>query len=329
MKRAIIAALVALALTSAAQAQQPEFRTGVEAVRVDVSVTDHDKPVTGLQADDFVVSDNGQVVPITSVTFNRQLPLRIVLALDTSGSVQGNALKQLVDASRALIDALRPTDRIAVLTFAGAVKVVSNFDASRPQTLAALNQVRAGGGTALNDALQAAIELVHMDDAAPDARPLVVVCTDGADTASWLDGAQVLKAAQRTDVVVDAIEPPGAATYGVVQTVDALAQASGGRSWPAKSASDLKELFVQALTEMRGRYLLAFSPRTRLRDGWHDSESHARERARRCSRAAWLLRERPSAGKARLSVVGRALTGRLSAELKLGCYEYPGFLRTP
>lgn len=269
MKTLFVAALAAFVIAPVAGAQPPVFQAGVQAVRVDVSVTNDGKPVRGLEAANFVVSDNGHPVPITNLTFDRQFPLRVVLALDISASVQGAALKRLVDASRALIAALRPTDRIAVVTFASAVKVVSGFKAPRAAALDALSHVRAGGATTLDDALQAAIELVHMDDAAPQARPLVVICTDGRDTASWLSGAQVLEAARRSDVVIDAIEPPSGPTYGVIPTVEALAQASGGHAWSAKSPRDLEALFVRTLTEMRGRYLLAFSPAMPLREGWH------------------------------------------------------------
>jgi VWFA-related protein len=201
---------------------------------------------------------------------HEQLPLRVVLALDTSGSVQGSALTTLVTASRGLVDALRPTDRVAVLTFAGEVRLVSGFDAGRSTVLDALTHVRAGGSTTLYDALQVAFELVHMDDRAADARPLILVCTDGFDTGSWLRGDQVLEAARRAGVVVDTIEPPGAPDYGVVKQIDTLAELSGGRTWSAKSQGDLKSLFTQTLTEMRDRYLLTFSPQAPVQEGWHD-----------------------------------------------------------
>lgn len=262
--------LLAAAFAVAATAQQPTFKAGVEAVRVDVSVTDHGKPVRGLTAANFAITDNGSAVPVTSVTVE-QLPLRVVLALDTSGSVQGKALTTLVDASRGLMEALRPTDRIAVLTFAGEVRLVSGFDANRSVAYDALAHVEAGGSTSLYDALQVALGLISLDDQkAADARPLIVVCTDGFDTGSWLRGDQVIQATQRADVVVDTIEPPGSPEYGLVKQVDTLAALSGGRTWSAKSERDLKGLFTQTLSDMRDRYLLTFSPQIPLRQGWHD-----------------------------------------------------------
>jgi VWFA-related protein len=123
MRQPLTLVLAAALSTSVIARQQPTFRAGVDAVRVDVSVTDHGKPVRGLTAQDFVVADNGMPEPVTSVTLE-QLPLRVVLLLDTSGSVEGSALTTLVDASDGLVDALRPTDRIAVVTFSGEVTLL-------------------------------------------------------------------------------------------------------------------------------------------------------------------------------------------------------------
>jgi VWFA-related protein len=263
----LVVAVSAFAFLSARQ--EPTFRAGVDAVRVDVSVTDHSQPVRRLTADNFIVTDNGTTEPITSVTLE-QLPLRVVLLLDTSGSVEGSALMTLVDASRGLVAALRPTDRIAVLTFSGELTLVSGFDATRSTVLDALSRVRAGGTTALYDALQVAFELVRLDDTKGAARPLIIVCSDGADTASWLSGDDVIQGARRADVVVHIVEPFGTPTSKPTKHANTVADVSGGRRWPAKSERDLKGLFTQTLTEMRDRYLLTFTPPTPVREGWHD-----------------------------------------------------------
>jgi Ca-activated chloride channel homolog len=257
-------------LSPTASEQPPVFCAGIDVVRVDVSVTDHGEPVRGLTAANFKLTDNGRPAAITSVTSEQQLPLRVVLALDTSGSVYGSEVQGLVDASRGLVQSLRPTDRIAVLAFSREVTLLSGLDADPSTTLGALGGVNAVGATSLNDALQVALELPDLDDVEPLARPLVVVCTDGHDTASWLPGADILEAARQADVVVEAIEPPGTATYGVTRTLGKLVDATGGRMWTATSQRDLERLFTQTLAEMRNRYLLTFSPNTPLAPGWHD-----------------------------------------------------------
>ena len=85
MRQLLTLVLVAVGFASVTAGQQPTFRAGVDAVRVDVSVTDHGKPVHGLAAGNFVVTDNGTPEPVTSVTLER-LPLRVVLLLDTAAA---------------------------------------------------------------------------------------------------------------------------------------------------------------------------------------------------------------------------------------------------
>jgi VWFA-related protein len=222
-----------------------------------------------LTAANFVVMDNGTPEPVTSVLLE-QLPLRVVLVLDTSGSVEGSALATLIDASQGLVGALKPTDRIAVLTVSDEVKLLSGFAAARSAVLGALAQAHAGGLTSLYDALQVAFELAHLDDGGGAARSLIIVCTDGLDTGSWLSGENVIQGARRANVVVHLIEPPGSPTPRLEKSVNVVAQVSGGRRWSASSAHDLKELFTATLAEMRERYLLTFTPPTPVREGWHD-----------------------------------------------------------
>ncbi len=109
---------LALALVAAAsvQAPPPTFAVDVEAVYVDVFVTEANRPVTGLTEADFEVRDNGarQQVELVAV---ESLPLTTFLVLDTSGSVEGEKLVQLQAAARALLAGLRPGDEASLVTF--------------------------------------------------------------------------------------------------------------------------------------------------------------------------------------------------------------------
>ena len=84
-------AALAIACGVAAYGQQT-FRSGVDAVRVDVLVMDGNRPVAGLTASDFELRDSGVVQPIESVAIE-DVPLNVMLALDTSESVDGTPLK--------------------------------------------------------------------------------------------------------------------------------------------------------------------------------------------------------------------------------------------
>src|SRR5262245_61749954 len=90
----VIMTIVGCAATVGHAQDRPVFRSGVEVVELDVSVTRGGQPVAGLTAHDFALTDNGVLQVIDSVTLD-QLPLSILLALDTSLSVAGDRLKPL------------------------------------------------------------------------------------------------------------------------------------------------------------------------------------------------------------------------------------------
>src|SRR3989304_3875879 len=101
---------------------QVTFRSGVEGVRLDVSVTRGGRPVTGLTADDFDVRDAGVPQHMDGVLVEK-LPLSVVLVLDMSWSVDGTVLRHLVEAAQTLAAAIRPADRAALITFSKGVTV--------------------------------------------------------------------------------------------------------------------------------------------------------------------------------------------------------------
>ena len=119
----MIAALLALAGASTllASRAQTTFKSRVEAVRLDVSVTRGGQPVSGLSAADFAVTDNN--VPQQVEVEVDSLPLSVFLVLDTSGSVAGEKLSHLVNAASALVTALHSGDRAALITFSEDVSV--------------------------------------------------------------------------------------------------------------------------------------------------------------------------------------------------------------
>jgi len=241
-----------------AQTPQTTFRTGVEVVELDVSVTRGGRPVPGLDAADFALADNGVTQDVQSVTLDR-LPLSVVLALDTSSSVSGDRLIHLVQAGQALVAALRDGDGAALLTFSHAVQLRVPMTGATGSIAPALAGLRGSGGTALRDAVHLALEMRPRDHT----RLLVLVFTDGEDTASWLTEDAALETARRAGVVVHAV------TVGADAFLTRLVDASGGRTWSATSDRQLQELFTKALEEMRARYLLSYSPKGVRGTGWH------------------------------------------------------------
>jgi VWFA-related protein len=264
----MIAALCFVAALGAqTPAQQPSpavtFRSGVDAVEVDVSVMRGSTVVTGLTAGNFTLTDNGVPQEVASVTLDK-LPLTVMLLLDTSASVAGEKLTRLVDATRGLAMTLRPDDRAALITFSQQVRVRAPIMRDKSALVASLSGLIGHGATALNDALEFALQLRPIDNT----RTVLLLFTDGVDTASWLTSDKAIDAARRAGVVIQAVELHTNAAKSPF--LDRLAESSGGRVWSASSPADLQKLFTQALDEMRARYLLTFTPRGVTPDGWHD-----------------------------------------------------------
>ena len=250
---------VLLAAAPLASAQQTTFRAGVEVVELDVSVLRHGLPVEGLIATDFALTDNNVAQDVASVTLER-LPLSVTLVLDASRSVAGDRLKHLVQAGAGLTAALRDGDRAALMTFSHMVDLKVPMTGDMPSIRTALGAMTGAGATSLRDAVHLAIALQPRDRS----RPLILVFTDGHDTASWLTEDAVVDSARRGAVVIHAVRVESDAL------LDRLTQVSGGRTWSATSDRQLQELFTKALDEMRARYLLTYTPRHVGRPGWHE-----------------------------------------------------------
>ena len=108
--------MVAAVLAAGARQSPQTFRASVDAVRVDVLVTDGNRPVGGLKGDDFELRDNGVLQKIDAVAME-DVPLSAMFALDVSASVRDEPLTHLKQAASAAIFALKPSDRAALLTF--------------------------------------------------------------------------------------------------------------------------------------------------------------------------------------------------------------------
>jgi Ca-activated chloride channel family protein len=252
-------------------AQQPVFRSSIDAVRVDVSVMNGVRPVTGLTAGNFVVTDGGVPQTIDRVEVDT-VPLNIMLVLDTSGSMFGERLSDLIEASRQLVETLKPADAAALMTFNEPAELLVPMSHDRAPLLAKIAALKAEGATSLYDALFLALQ---MRPETTEARSVALVFSDGRDTASWLSKASVTEAIRRSGVITHIVEltsqaSPRQRLEGTSTVLDDLADAGGGRRWPAASSRDLRQLFARVLEELRSRYLLTYSPAGVARDGWHD-----------------------------------------------------------
>jgi VWFA-related protein len=282
---AAVALVLACVAGSAARAafhdsqrgDQPVFSTRVEAVRVDVLVTQQNHSVPGLTADDFELRDNGIVQRLEVVDLER-MPLNLVLAFDLSESVKGSRIEELRQAGAALLDALKPDDRVALITFSHVVALRCRLAVSTACARAALAGAMPHGRTSLIDGAYAALTLGESDDG----RSLVMIFSDRFDTGSWLSPASVVETSKQSDAVVYGIQPPRRHSPFLYD----LTAATGGRLLEPAPGRDLTTTFLGILEEFRQRYVLTYTPAGVAPGGWHTLRVRVR-------RAGVAVRARP------------------------------------
>jgi len=250
--------------------QQQSFRSGTLGVRVDVLITDGRKPVAGLAAADFEVRDNGARQSIQLIDA-ADVPLNVVLTLDTSASTSGTRLADLISASQALLDGLTSADRVALATFSHAVNPRIALTADLGSVRQELLRLTAEGRTALMDATYVALTTTL----AQPGRSLVVVCTDGSDISSWLRTEDVIESAKRSNAVIYAVASANARQSS---SLHELVDATGGSILRVSSAADLRGSFQSILQEFRSRYILAYVPTGVPPGGFHRLDVRVKRR---------------------------------------------------
>ena len=308
MRRVLTSSIVAVCATVAAAAgmQQPVFRGGSEAVRVFVTVLDRDgRLVTDLTQDKFEVRDDGKPQPITQFD-NRPQPVRLVVMLDVSGSMQGN-LPLLRNAAEQLFSRLLPEDEARVGSFGNDVTVGPGFTKDRSELMASLpTMIAPDAPTPLWRGVDQAMSAFGD---ATDMRKVVLVLSDGKDSGPISfrqpvsSQADVIDRARREDVMIYAVgmrsrgtrqSQPGVGPGGLQAMLMAdmpdaglarVAEESGGGYTEIRFGQDLGAAFAGVADELHTQYLLAFAPPKR--DGKaHDisvrvSQSGVKPRARK------------------------------------------------
>jgi Ca-activated chloride channel family protein len=274
----LVSTLLALLLpwaapVAAAQQQVPPLRVQVRLVNVFVNVTDHTgAPIPGLNKSDFSVLDNGQPQNIAVFEQHSHRPLSIVLAIDTSGSVQKDLRLETTKAREFIHSLLRPTDQVAILDFNTSVHQALPFTNSPRAIDHALRHLSKGPATALYAAIaQAARQLAPLHG-----RKVIIVVSDGGNTVSGIGYPQALDSAIRAQAMIYSvidlpiINDAGRDIAGEHALIT-LAQQTGGKYYYAQSGN-LQPVFDRVADDLRTEYLLAYYPRQTRR---HFSSYHA------------------------------------------------------
>jgi Ca-activated chloride channel homolog len=278
-------ALFACALGVVGATQQPErqvFRGARDAVRVFATVTDRDgRLVTTLKQEDFEVRDEGKPQPIIQFD-NTPQPIRLIVMLDVSGSMEGNA-PLLRAAGAQLFGRLLKDDVARAGTFGNEVTISPAFTSDARELNAALpTMIMPNAPTPLWRALEQAMSGFGGED---DRRKVILVLSDGKDSGptSFRDRpssqADVIDRARREDVMIYGIGmrsrmnrsmPPGGLGPGGLQAMlvadlpdPGLARVSeetGGGYIEIRFGQDLGAAFTGVADELHTQYLLAFTP---------------------------------------------------------------------
>jgi VWFA-related protein len=258
MMRLLLASLLAPLVVATSQ---PMFSSRVDGVRVDVLVTDSSRrPLRGLTPADFDLRDNG-VPQVVDVVSYGEIALNVALAFDLSESVAGDRIERLREASAALINGLQKGDQAALVTFDRVVAMPCPLSGNLGCVQQSLKGRPTVDQTALIDAVYAAMTIGESDVG----RTLLMVFSDGIDTASWLRAERVLDLGRRSDVVVYALAS-GDSRPDFLEELTAL---TGGRLYEVDRDHDLSARFRSILDEFRHRYLVTYRPQGVPRGGWH------------------------------------------------------------
>lgn len=260
--RAVMAIAFFTLPISAQENSASTFKVDVKLVNVYVTVTDQQgAPIGNLSKNDFSLTEDGIPQKISIFTKESQMPLSIVLAVDTSSSTRKDIRLELEAARRFLHSIIRPQDAISLYAFATDVSEMVSFTSKLHEIDSAINQVQVGGATSLYDAIYLGSKALMKRDG----RKILVLITDGGDTASSISYKEALRAAQQSEALVYSlidvpVEASAGRNTGGEHALIQISNDTGGKYYYASSVFQLDKAFDQISDELRTQYLLAYYP---------------------------------------------------------------------
>ena len=238
--------------------------------------------VTTLTQNDFIVSEDGRPEEISFFAAT-DAPFDLVLLLDLSGSTRGKR-KLIRKSTQRFIEAARPSDRLAIVTFSDAPNVVSPLTSDRGKLLESLNGIDEGSGSShVWDALKYTLDHV-IGEKSPERRRAVVFMTDGVDNAmanfeagSETNFADLLETVRSNAALIVPIylDTEGDDYNGghmkrvyenARKTLTRMADESGGLYYKAKKIEDLEGVYGQVIADLGKVYSLGYKPTNDRRD---------------------------------------------------------------
>jgi VWFA-related protein len=261
------------------------IKTETNLVSLNVSVfNDKSKLFVGsLNKEDFKVLENDQEQTVTYFA-STDVPFDLVLLVDLSGSTSEK--RDLIKKTTLrFIEAARPTDRLAIVTFSNTQTIISPLTLDRAQLAASVEQMEGTGGSNVWDAVKFALDKV-VGPKTLERRRAVVLMSDGVDGSffrttanqgSQTTFAQLVEQVRQTDTLIVPIYLDTEETMGNPFTkqeydnarhaLNLLAQESGGSYYKARKLSDLNGVYEQVINDLGKVYSLGYKPTNSARDG--------------------------------------------------------------
>jgi len=245
--------------------------SAVNEVRVVFTVTDrHGHYIKDLKRDEFKVIDDRQPAELRSFRSETDLPLQVGLLVDASNSVRDRFKFEQEAAIEFLNSIIRPRyDKAFVVGFDATPEVTQDFTDNTQNLSTGVRMLRAGGGTAMYDALYFACrdKLLKQEQSGP-VRRAIILLSDGDDNLSHVTREEAIDMAARAEVIVYTISTN---VSGIKDNGDKvlkrIAEATGGRAFFPFQMRDVSDAFLSIQEELRSQYAIAYKPANFASDG--------------------------------------------------------------
>ena len=250
------------------------IKTSVNEVNVVFTVTDkHGRFVKDLKKDDVKVLDDNKPQDIRSFRSETDLPLRVGLLIDASNSIRDRFKFEQEAAIEFLNQIVRPrSDKAFVIGFDSVAEVTQDYTDSTESLAHGVRMLKAGGGTALFDAVYYACR-EKLQNPPPSSngatsRRAMILLSDGEDNQSRVTREEAVEMAQRAEVIIYAISTniTGIKTRGD-KVLERFAETTGGRLFTPFKLQDVADAFTEIQDELRSQYALTYHPADLVKDG--------------------------------------------------------------
>jgi Ca-activated chloride channel family protein len=247
------------------------LKATVNEVRVVFTVTDrHGRYIKDLKSNDFRVIDDQKPAELRSFRSETDLPLQVGLLVDASNSVRDRFKFEQDAAIEFLNSIIRPRyDKAFVVGFDATPEVTQDFTDNTENLSAGVRMLRAGGGTALYDALYFACrDKLLKQEQTGSVRRAIILLSDGEDNLSHVTREEAIEMAQRADVIVYTISTNISGMKGSGDKVlERIAEATGGRAFFPFQMREMSDAFLSIQEELRSQYAVAYKPANFVADG--------------------------------------------------------------